>query len=421
MQYFNSSVNEVEFIKDILRTNYVPTIRVFNSDIAVQPNYTVSAVQEGKFSSPMFTGNTTSANQSFFSGETLIFDTNVCINVSSSIDTNNKSNLKYVSSYRFGEWNKNITTNYITNKSYYDSTLHENLGRYLRAYRDFYKIDVLNLYNCFSNRFITSWSLPFRGYTSSESLSPYNEYDEKYKLTLFPILYDTPYQVMFSGQVLGKITLQAVYFNGKVPIGPAETNRDGTPITYTVDSTETFCFRIGSANNVTGSNSSDTIRNRLTKQGLLYIMMQYPTNVDGQIVVLEQPKYTIALNNELLDISPYSNKQMAYSDTLIEYLSGSVLSPASTARLSIENIQKKVRSSDFLNEFGVGGERCIGADIINYKFMDGIFDEGLHKILYKALFNYGNSGVIHNVGNNQLIPNFMGYVDKNVESILNSL
>ena len=37
MQYFNRSNGEVDFIKDKLRSEYIPTVRIFSSDYNIQP------------------------------------------------------------------------------------------------------------------------------------------------------------------------------------------------------------------------------------------------------------------------------------------------------------------------------------------------------------------------------------------------
>ena len=427
MQYFNSSNSEVEFIKNLLRTTYIPTVRIFCSNINVQPPKTTSAVYEGNISSAMF-ADSSQVNNEYFVGETIVTNNNICVGEQDKAYQIEVVAKKYnqITSYNFGEWYKNITTNFVSNKSYYDSNLHENLGRYLRAYRDYYHIDVLNLYNCFSNRFITEWSLPFNGYSGSNA--PYATYDATYKIMAFPIMYDTVYQVNLSSEVVGKITLQAVYFNGKIPIEPAEATVNTAtgeliPKTYELDSEEEFCFRVGSADGLTGDNvSNDKIRKRrLSKQSLLYILIQFPAEVSGPITVLEQPKYTMALNNELLEINPYVERHVAFSDTLLEYLTGAVLSPASTARVAIHKLQDKIGSTPFYNKFGVGGPSFIGAETPNYKPVSGIFDEDMHKIIYRALYDYGENKKTLVNGLVNKIPNFMGYVDKNVESIFDTL
>ena len=66
----------------------------------------------------------------------------------------------------------------------------------------------------------------------------------------------------------------------------------------------------------------------------------------------------------------------------------------------------------------------MGADVPNYKFANGIFDEGMQKIIYKAFFNVGIPETIEGTSKTfypkgyEKIPNFIGLVDKNVEDLI---
>ncbi len=65
-----------------------------------------------------------------------------------------------VQAYIPGQDYNNLTDNYMSNVNYYSSDVHERLGEYLRFYRDYYNINLMSLYNCFSNRYIDKFSLP---------------------------------------------------------------------------------------------------------------------------------------------------------------------------------------------------------------------------------------------------------------------
>lgn len=428
MQYFNSSNSEVEYIKDILRTSYIPSIRVFNTSVNIQPQPEDSYVSSPR-DIPLV--STEELNMRYHVGESIILNNSVCIgtdtagNISSGDGATVANKSKYISNYRFGERYLNITSNFISNKHYYDYDIHENLGRYLRAYRDYYKIDVMNFYNCFSNRFFTSYSLPFT--SSRRGLTPY---DSKYKLTAFPILFNTPYHIKFYDNVVGDVTFQAIYFNGEAPLSAVEFNpvtgeEDLTPITYTINSKNEIDIVIG-----TGSGDENEIRSKYDKQRLLYLFMQFPSEINGPIVVLEQPKFTQALNNELLHLSDNEQGQVAFSDTLLEYLTGSVISTATEIHADVARIQHKILQKNFLRLYGVGGPDYVGIDLPNYKFKTGIFDDGLHQLIYKAFFNVGSPVVTTTTSGDvttqttqynkgvELLPNFIGYVDKNVEDLI---
>ena len=364
---------------------------------------------------------TDSEKAKVFGGESIILNNTIQIGV----EVDEFATPKYVGKYTFGEWYKNITTNYISNKSYYDYNLHENFGRFLRAYRDYYQVDVMNFYNCFSNRYINSFSLPFTDYTVDTT--PYND---KYRLVAFPVLYDTIYHVLFSQMVVGEVKIQAVYFSNDVPISRAEGSEQ-YPLTYSTYVNKDFYFCIGSKTRIADDgfeveNEEELVqleKSRLSKQRLLYVIMQFPQEVSGPIVVLEQPKFTYAINNELLNVSPYETEQVAFSDTLLEYITGNAITNATHPGTSVKTIQNIISSNEFYTRFGVGGSKLIGSDIENYSLTSGVFDLGMQHIIYKALFSYGvpttnaTSTAVYPNGMEK-IPNFMGFVDKNVEKIL---
>lgn len=57
--------------------------------------------------------------------------------------------------YLFGDYIPNVTTNLKLENSIYDSYTHEYLGDYLRFMRDFRGVNLMPLYNCFSNKSYT--------------------------------------------------------------------------------------------------------------------------------------------------------------------------------------------------------------------------------------------------------------------------
>ena len=460
MQYFNRSNGEVDFIKDKLRSEYIPTVRIFSSDYNIQPEPKASFYSLGTEPRNLISEEN---NYQFFNNENIIYNNTIQI----CKENNGKVVPTYVKRYEFGKFYPNLTTNFISNKNYYDYKLHEYLGRYLRAYRDFYGIDVMNFYNCFSNRFIDSYILPISLYETPYSLTTTNPNppasddnekvklglgrntgDSQYKLVAFPILFDTDYTVKFYTSAVDEVQYQAVWFNGELPLGAVEVDlgsldpsspKTWQPKIYKEQISSTFTIRIGSKNAVDiyytevdgfkgdlsiHYNSPETIKKALSKQNNLYIFMMFPSSISSPIVVLEQPKFTYALNNELLDLPPTEREQVAFSDTLLEYLTGAVISSADEIHKNVHRIQQKILQENFFKKYGVGGPNYVGADVPNYKFANGIFDEGMQKIIYKAFFNVGIPETIEGTSKTfypkgyEKIPNFIGLVDKNVEDLI---
>lgn len=61
-----------------------------------------------------------------------------------------------VPAYAFGDYIPNITTNLKLENNIYDTYTHEYLGNYLRFVRDYKGVNLMSLYNCFSNKSFTS-------------------------------------------------------------------------------------------------------------------------------------------------------------------------------------------------------------------------------------------------------------------------
>lgn len=66
----------------------------------------------------------------------------------------NKENFETLQSYKYGEKIPGITKTYALDSLIYDEHLHRYLGEYLRFYSDYYGINLMSLYNCFTNRLI---------------------------------------------------------------------------------------------------------------------------------------------------------------------------------------------------------------------------------------------------------------------------
>ena len=95
----------------------------------------------------------------------------------------NKSNDKLVkiSDYYFNRPILNITTNMNITTSQYSSDIHEYLGNYLRFLRDYKDINLMSLYNCFSNR----------------TVFLKNEIDDEYNYYAIPVKFGQVYTIGF--------------------------------------------------------------------------------------------------------------------------------------------------------------------------------------------------------------------------------
>ena len=86
----------------------------------------------------------------------------------------------HVHFYNYGEPLLNYTKKLIIKNNIYDSYTHEYLGDYLRFQRDYLGIDLMPLYNCFSNRECPELYINNRTYN-------FNTADAQYKIYMMPI------------------------------------------------------------------------------------------------------------------------------------------------------------------------------------------------------------------------------------------
>lgn len=87
--------------------------------------------------------------------------------------------------YTYGEKILNYTKNLKLNSNVYDSYTHEYLGDYLRFHRDFLGLDLMSLYNCFSNR--SCDKLNFNWTAAAGNTISFNTSDTNYKIYMIPV------------------------------------------------------------------------------------------------------------------------------------------------------------------------------------------------------------------------------------------
>lgn len=108
-------------------------------------------------------------------------------NVVENIVNNNKIERILKFPYTSGKPYKGLTFNYNSPNTVYTSTLHYFLGRYLRYIRDIYDLNLMHLYNCFSNEFISDVTLNDSNYEVSSNNS--------YRVVMVPIRLDQVYTI----------------------------------------------------------------------------------------------------------------------------------------------------------------------------------------------------------------------------------
>lgn len=178
MQEFNKITTFSSFIKNLLSSTYLPVIRT---------------VREGDF-----------ILQDFI----YLYRCNVIKCTQSGFVGSGKYLCKYdiIDEYDFGINNPKISTAYISNREGYDSYTHIRLGNYLRSLRDMYGLNLMPLYNCFSNEV-----LPHH-YIHSNRVAKMTA-DQHVKLYKIPIRFNQTYTLCIENPGETKISPAFLYFD----------------------------------------------------------------------------------------------------------------------------------------------------------------------------------------------------------------
>ena len=105
-----------------------------------------------------------------------------------------RAKYRVITEYYFGERNDKLCTNYISNTEGYDSITHERLGKYLRSLRDMYDLNLMPLYNCFSNDIFEAHHIYSSGNWRSDAVVKTVE-DYNTKVYKVPIRFNTDYTI----------------------------------------------------------------------------------------------------------------------------------------------------------------------------------------------------------------------------------
>ena len=97
--------------------------------------------------------------------------------------------------YHYNKKELNQTRNLVVKNNIYDSYTHEYLGEYLRFQRDYNNIDLMPLYNCFSNVICQVWKNPINinktttidGIQQVKNIATFDPSDKAYKIYALPV------------------------------------------------------------------------------------------------------------------------------------------------------------------------------------------------------------------------------------------
>lgn len=321
-------------------------------------------------------------------------------------------------SYLYNCFVPNETRNFQIKNNIYDYYTHEYLGDYLRFFRDYHDLDLMPLYNCFSNRVCNNIELKFNVNGRDISISGNNS---GYKIYMLPIKLFKDYTIAIdcSDGVELFCGVYNKYLNtsNRFVMLPAITYKKTSstfnkPILYTalIDKLPQIL-------------ENDDILELAQNEADLKLFIKLPINNDSSITILEgnyigwndnvngkKNKYVVNMENiekQEQDLVPITKLQLLnmntkesypFADRLIEYILGNVITPLDENVDNVKRIQKVMHDTDSSVK------------------IDGIWTDTMRKQLYA----YMNSDNVLNSSKKERNHDILGYVDKDVESTFKS-
>jgi hypothetical protein len=150
MKKFNNSDLFTGYLKQLLHDFNLPKIKVYTKQH--EDYFKKHGVESPEILSTLeLSFNNTNQNVRYFpyikDGEIQEYVNNKWQNI-----RENELNPVALYKYTYGDKILNYTKNLKINSNTYDSYTHEYLGDYLRFHRDFLNLNLMPLYNCFSNK-----------------------------------------------------------------------------------------------------------------------------------------------------------------------------------------------------------------------------------------------------------------------------
>ena len=326
-----------------------------------------------------------------------------------------KDNLKNkVQYYTYGQKILNYTKNLQIQNNIYDSYTHEYLGDYLRFHRDFANINLMPLYNCFSNKACPRLKLNFKIDDYNVNFDTNQEFNSTlYKYYMIPVKFFKNYTIAIESKsaiemcccVYGASQNTAEQFSS-VPVLTYQrlsASQFSKPILYT---------KINNLSTLLETNNNSEL---IQYEDDLKLILKIPATNKSSIVILEgdyinykeSNKTIVNLEtdeaaNYLLDklTTPLqllrfnTGESYPFADRLIEYLVGNAVAPNEEIEDNVKRIKKVVST------------RCADMKV---DATNGIWEPTIQVLVY----NYINANSDTYTVNHDIL----GYVDKDVEKV----
>lgn len=317
-----------------------------------------------------------------------------------------------------------VTTNFKSISALYDPDTHQQLGQYLRMLRDIYDLDLMPFYNCFNGT--TSDSIRISK-NAVNSIIDNNTVNDGMITYIVPIRFNQAYSIYFNTEIPFKIKL--AYYDG-LKAKPFTLGSNEYPA-ITVRNCSTDNPYIFKPFKIVGENFVFEHSSVALLEDYLVLLIQLPKFKRSNLTVLEGDYSGIKniKNNNVNKLSEkhfgdvsslsvsdlnailkplssltknFSDNSYAFSDRLIEYLLYSPIINKDRIKKNIDRIQRYISSDKAKKVFG---------QAYAYRYTKDIWDNNLRCYLYD---------LVTQKQNNPLYLDINGYVDKDVEFIVDA-
>lgn len=317
------------------------------------------------------------------------------------------SKFKNLRPYKFGEEITNLTTRFESNQDGYDSDTHRYLGDYLRAYRDLKHVDLMHLYNCYNNEYITNIDIVSTTDSRYHYLATGQITDSQF--VAIPIRLNKKYYIALDNPTPVEIICGIIYEKGVI-VPESIKNESAVPyiFTGTYKLYPSMSFHEPVVYDATSNNSTYSSRDRIAAADFeknLYMIIKLPKTQEGAIVVLEGDYSWVPVqrltadgsfafapdvidniqNIEKPQLSPLSLLKLddlvsyPFSPRLIEYLLLNVIDGDDEIDNNIietQNTLKKLLPTNVMSEWQA-----------KY-YMQGLWDDYMSKIIFDISTNF---------------------------------
>ena len=354
-----------------------------------------------------------------------------------------------------------LTKRLNSNGLHYDEVTHEYLGEYLRFLRDYHDVNLMSLYNCFNNKICNNINHTILLNDANNNIleASFNSIDPRYKIYAIPVKLFEKYTIAIDSS--HGLELFCGFYNAKLDL----SNRAADLMTKTYQKIHSTIFnqpflynkldvQFWSFDNDRSSlTDSDTITrwDIINREQDLKLFIKVPAFCKSSIVIMEGDyrhyndfKYNLKSSNidkdvwsydrnysiinidnkdnvNAISFSPIGKLQLLefntgesypFADRLIEYLSGSAITPLDNIHDNIKRAQRVMKQN---------GHR--------FK-IEGLWENKMQKIIYDYIINSGpieagdgkklidkQQGYHYRLGHNRksTLYDTLGYIDRDAE------